>query len=106
MKMELRLKRECMNRIKTLFIPKLKITLKILLKIKPRLNLKLKLKIVSTLELSLNVKNVMQILELTIALTTHSYIHNCKYLENTEYFDINSSQNMKEFYITDKAGKI
>ena len=27
-----------------------------------------------------------------------------RYLENTEYFDINCSQNMKEFYITDKAG--
>ena len=40
-----------------------------------------------------------------IALTTHSYSHNRKYLENTEYFDINSSQNMKDFYITDKAGK-
>ena len=39
-----------------------------------------------------------------IALTTHSYSHNCNYLENTEYFDINSSQNMQEFYITDKAG--
>ena len=26
------------------------------------------------------------------------------YLENTEYFDITSSQNMREFYITDKAG--
>ena len=39
-----------------------------------------------------------------IALTTHSYSHNRKYLENTEYFDINSSQNMEEFYITDKAG--
>ena len=26
-----------------------------------------------------------------------------RYLENTEYFDINCSQNMKEFYITDKA---
>ena len=39
-----------------------------------------------------------------IALTTHSYSHNRKYLENTKYFDINSSQNMKEFYITDKAG--
>ena len=39
-----------------------------------------------------------------IALTTHSYSHNRKYLENTEYFDINSSQNMREFYITDKAG--
>ena len=39
-----------------------------------------------------------------IALTTHSYSHNRKYLENTEYFDINSSQNMNEFYITDKAG--
>ena len=39
-----------------------------------------------------------------IALTTHSYSHNRKYLENTEYFDINSSQNMEEFYVTDKAG--
>ena len=39
-----------------------------------------------------------------IALTIHSYSHNRKYLENTEYFDINSSQNMREFYITDKAG--
>ena len=39
-----------------------------------------------------------------IALTTHSYSHNRKYLENTENFDINSSQNMKELYITDKAG--
>ena len=39
-----------------------------------------------------------------IALTTHSYSHNRKYLENTENFDINSSQNMKEFFITDKAG--
>ena len=32
-----------------------------------------------------------------IARTTHSYSHNRKYLENTEYFDINSSQNMKVF---------
>ena len=39
-----------------------------------------------------------------IALTTHSYIHNRKYLENTEDFDINSSQNTREFYITDKGG--
>ena len=39
-----------------------------------------------------------------IALTTHSYSHNPKYLENTEYFDIKSSQNMREIYITDKAG--
>ena len=39
-----------------------------------------------------------------IALTSHSYSHNRKYLENTAYFDIISSQNMKEFYITDKAG--
>ena len=35
---------------------------------------------------------------------TNSFSHNRNYLENTEYFDINSSQNMKEFYITDKAG--
>ena len=39
-----------------------------------------------------------------MALTTHSYSHNCKHLENTEDFDINSSQNMREFYITDKGG--
>ena len=38
------------------------------------------------------------------ALFTHSYSHNRKYLENTEYFDLNSSQNMKDFYITDKVG--
>ena len=39
-----------------------------------------------------------------IALTTHSYGHNRMYLENTEDFDINSSQNMREFYITEKGG--
>ena len=39
-----------------------------------------------------------------IALSTHSYSHNRKYLENTEDFDINSSQNKREFYITDKGG--
>ena len=39
-----------------------------------------------------------------IALTTHSYSHNRKHLENTEDFDIKSSQNMREFYITDKGG--
>ena len=39
-----------------------------------------------------------------IALTTHSYGHNRMYLENTEDFDMNSSQNMREFYITDKGG--
>ena len=35
-----------------------------------------------------------------IALTTHSYSQNRKYLENTEDFDINSSQNMREVVIT------
>ena len=39
-----------------------------------------------------------------IALTTHSYSHHRMYSENTEHFDINSSQNMREFYITDKGG--
>ena len=39
-----------------------------------------------------------------IALTTHSYSHNCKHLGDTEYFDINSSQNLREFYMTEKAG--
>ena len=34
-----------------------------------------------------------------IALTAHSYSHNRKYLENTEHFDINFSQNMKEFIL-------
>ena len=38
-----------------------------------------------------------------MALTTHSYSHNRKHQENTENFDINSSQNLKEFYISDKA---
>ena len=37
------------------------------------------------------------------ALTTHSYSHNRKNLENTECFDTNTSQNMKEFFITDKV---
>ena len=39
-----------------------------------------------------------------IALTTHSYSHNRMYLENTEDFDMNSSQNMRDIYITDKGG--
>ena len=39
-----------------------------------------------------------------IALTTLSYNLNRKYLENTEDFDINSSQNMREFYITSGGG--
>ena len=39
-----------------------------------------------------------------VALTTHSYSHNRMYLENTENFDINSSQNIRDFYITDKGG--
>ena len=39
-----------------------------------------------------------------VAPTTPSYSHNCMYLEKTEDFDINSSQNMREFYITDKGG--
>ena len=39
-----------------------------------------------------------------IAPTTHSCSHNRKYLENTEDFHINSSQNIREFYITDKGG--
>ena len=38
-----------------------------------------------------------------IAQTTHSYSHNRMNLENTEDFDINSSQNMREFYNTDKG---
>ena len=93
-------------------VPKLKIKLKILLKLNSSLNLKFKPKmgwkpcyaIVSTLELSMNKKNVMQNLEKKIAVTAQSYSHNRKYPENTEYFDISSSQNMKELYITDKAG--
>ena len=39
-----------------------------------------------------------------VALTTHSYSYNRLYLEKTEVFDINSSENMIEFYITDKGG--
>ena len=41
---------------------------------------------------------------LEVALTTHSHSHNRMYLENTEDFDINSRQNMREFYNTDKGG--
>ena len=39
-----------------------------------------------------------------IALTIHSYSHNRMYQENTEDFDINSSQNMRDIYITDRGG--
>ena len=39
-----------------------------------------------------------------VALTNHSYSHNRMHLENTEDFDVISSQNMREFYITDKGG--
>ena len=39
-----------------------------------------------------------------VALTTHSYSQNRMYLENTKDCDINSSQNMRQFYITDKGG--
>ena len=37
-------------------------------------------------------------------LNSHSYSHNRLYLENTKYFDINSSLNMREFYFTNKSG--
>ena len=50
----------------------------------------------------MNVKNAMQKLEKNSP--NYSQNHYRKYLQNTEYFDKNSSQNMKEFYITDKAG--
>ena len=39
-----------------------------------------------------------------IALTAHRYSHNTVYLEDTEDYDLNSNLNMREFYITDKAG--
>ena len=39
-----------------------------------------------------------------VALTTHTYSHNQNYLEATEDLDINTSLNMREFYITHKAG--
>ena len=39
-----------------------------------------------------------------VPLTCHSYSHNRMCLENTEDFDINSGQNMREFYITDTGG--
>ena len=39
-----------------------------------------------------------------VALTTHSYSHNRMYLEKTEDFNINSSQNMREFYLLIKVG--
>ena len=74
----------------------------ILLKLNPVQKQKLKSKIVSTPELGKKVKNVMKNLE-KIALTNHSNSPNRKYLENTEVFDLNSSQNMREFYITYKG---
>ena len=94
----LRTQKEYMSRMKTSTFSFLKlkrnVTPKILLNLNPNPNLHLKK--ISTPELSMNVQNIFQHLE---ALTTHSYSHNPKYLENTEYFDINSSQNIKEFYI-------
>ena len=38
-----------------------------------------------------------------VALTTHSYGLNRNYLEDTEDYDISSSLNLREFYITDKT---
>ena len=38
------------------------------------------------------------------ASNTHLYSHNRLYLENTEHFDMNSSQNMIEIYNNDEAG--
>ena len=90
-----------------------KVTPKILLKLNPSLNLSLKLKIVSVLVVTsrryylgikLECKECHAELRNKIALTTDTYSHNRRYLENTEYFEINCSQNMKEFFITDKAG--
>ena len=40
------------------------------------------------------------------ALTTHAYSHNRKFFEKNEYYDIISSQNLRELYFTDKAIKI
>ena len=49
----------------------------------------------------MNVKNARtKVFRNKIALTTHSYSHNRKYLENTEDYDINFSQNVREFDIT------
>ena len=50
-------------------------------------------------------KECHEVFRSKVVLTKHSYSHNRIYLENTEDFDINSSQNMREFYITDKVGK-
>ena len=38
-----------------------------------------------------------------VGLTTHSYSNNRNYLDDTEDYDVNSSLNMREFYIGDKA---
>ena len=84
----------------------------ILLKLNPSLNLKLKMEDEPKAMLRHNIysrikyecKECHAEFKNKIALTTHSYSHNRKYLENTEYCDENSSQNMKEFFITDKAG--
>ena len=39
-----------------------------------------------------------------VPLTSHSYSHNRNFLEDTEDHDINSTLNMRNFFITDKAG--
>ena len=49
-------------------------------------------------------KECPEIFRSKVALTTLSYSHNRMYLENREDFDMNSSQNMKELYITEKGG--
>ena len=45
-------------------------------------------------------KECQKYLRKSVALTTHTHIHTRKYLEDTEDYDINSSLNMREFYIT------
>ena len=84
----------------------------ILLKLKQKLKLKLKQKL-NQKQTENNIYSKIRFIckecheefRSKVALTTHSYSHNRMYLENTEDFDINSSQkNMREIYITDKGG--
>ena len=75
----------------------------ILLKLNQPPNLKLKTEEDIYTRIKYECKECHEEFRSKVALTTHSYSHNRMNLENTEDFDINSSQNMREFYITDKG---
>ena len=100
LKPQLKLQRKCMIRMETLSMSNL------LLKLKLKILLKLKLKPDDNIytRFKFECKECHEEIRSNVALTTHSYSHNCMCLENTEDFDINSSQIMREFYIKDEGG--